>query len=52
MYMEDKIEKIQDELDKIASEGEAVSEFPEKTQEQYNEERLNALVEEGKNGAV
>ena len=46
--MEDKIEKIQDELDKIASEGEAVSEFPEKTQEQYNEERLNALVEEGK----
>jgi len=46
--MDDKIEKIQDELEKIATEGEAVREFPEKTQEQYNEERLNALVEEGK----
>jgi len=39
---------IHEELDEIAQEGEKTSETPEKTQEQYNEERLNALVEEGK----
>ena len=38
---------IHDELD-ILAENEDLDEFPEKTQEQYNEERLNALVEEGK----
>jgi len=38
---------IHDQLDEIAKESEN-SEFPEKTQEQYNEERLNALLEEGK----
>jgi len=46
--MEEKIDKIQDELDEIAVEGEATGDFTEKTQEQFNEERLNALVEEGK----
>ena len=40
-------EKIHDELDKVA-ERENIDEFSDKTQEQYNEERLNALVEEGK----
>jgi len=39
---------IHDELDREAKESENVDEFPEKTQEQYNEERLNALIEEGK----
>jgi len=41
---------IHDELDALAkTNGEPGPEgFPEKTQEQYNEERLNALVEEGK----
>jgi len=39
---------IHDELDVIAQESGSIDEFPEKTQEQYNEERLNALVEEGK----
>jgi len=39
---------IHDELDAIAQETENSNEYPEKTQEQYNEERLNALVEEGK----
>jgi len=39
---------IHDELDVIARESGSIDEFPEKTQEQYNEERLNALVEEGK----
>jgi len=39
---------IHDELDREAKESENVDDFPEKTQEQYNEERLNALVEEGK----
>jgi len=46
--MEEKIDKIQDELDEIATQGVTDNEIPEKTQEQYNEERLNALVEEGK----
>ncbi|MDR2568957.1 MAG: RNA polymerase sigma factor RpoD [Oscillospiraceae bacterium] len=47
---------IHDELDEIAQELENEhvhgnrndDDYPEKTQEQYNEERLNALVEEGK----
>jgi len=39
---------IHDELDEVAQESENPEGFPEKTQEQYNEERLNALVEEGK----
>jgi len=39
---------IHDELDAIAQNNEDNNEFPEKTQEQYNEERLSALVEEGK----
>jgi len=39
---------IHDELDALAQENESNNEYPEKTQEQYNEERLNALVEEGK----
>ena len=39
---------IHDELDEIAIEDESTDEFPEKTQEQFNEERLSALVEEGK----
>jgi len=39
---------IHDELDELAQESENVDDFPEKTQDQYNEERLNALVEEGK----
>jgi len=39
---------IHDELDVAAQEIENPEGFPEKTQEQYNEERLNALVEEGK----
>jgi len=38
---------IHDELDELAQESEN-TEVPEKTQEQYNEERLNALIEEGK----
>jgi len=41
-------DKIQEELDEIAAENGHIDEFPEKTQEQYHEERLNALVEEGK----
>ena len=41
-------DKIHEELDKIAQEREHLDDFSEKTQEQYNEERLNALVEEGK----
>ena len=39
---------IHDELDEIAQENGNLDGFPEKPQEQYNEERLNALVEEGK----
>jgi len=39
---------IHDELDKVAREPENTEGFSEKTQEQYNEERLSALVEEGK----
>jgi len=39
---------IHDELDKVARETDNAEDFNEKTQEQYNEERLNALVEEGK----
>jgi len=39
---------IHDELDELATEQEDDDQFPEKSQEQYNEERLNALVEEGK----
>ncbi|MCL2819535.1 MAG: RNA polymerase sigma factor RpoD [Oscillospiraceae bacterium] len=39
---------IHEELDEIAEENPNKPEVPEKTQEQYNEERLNALVEEGK----
>jgi len=39
---------IHDELDELAQDPDNIGEFPEKTQEQYNEERLNALVEEGK----
>ena len=39
---------IHDELDEVALENPEREEFPEKSQEQYNEERLNALVEEGK----
>ena len=34
--------------DELAQENEIIDEFPEKSREQYNEERLNALVEEGK----
>jgi len=48
MHMDEKIDKIQDELDEIATQDVAANEIPEKSQEQYNEERLNALVEEGK----
>jgi len=39
---------IHDELDKVANENPEAEVIPEKSQEQYNEERLNALVEEGK----
>jgi len=39
---------IHDELDEVALENPENEEFPEKTQEQYNEARLSALVEEGK----
>ena len=39
---------IHDEIDEVAQESENPEGFNEKTQEQYNEERLNALVEEGK----
>jgi len=39
---------IHDQLDEDAKEGENLEGTPEKTGEQYNEERLNALVEEGK----
>jgi len=39
---------IHDELDKAAKEPEGAEAPQEKTQEQLNEERLNALVEEGK----
>jgi len=39
---------IHDELDEVAKRDPENEEFTEKTQEQYNEERLNALVEEGK----
>jgi len=42
------VDNIHDELDKVARETENADVFSEKTQEQYNEERLNALVEEGK----
>ena len=49
--MEDKIGKMEEIIEK-ADEGEAnvvtTEEDAEKTQEQYNEERLNALIEEGK----
>jgi len=44
--MENKV-NIHDELDELAKESDS-PEVPEKTQEQYNEERLNALIEEGK----
>ena len=39
---------IHDELDEIADAGEVTEELSEKTQEQDNEERLKALIEEGK----
>ena len=39
---------IHDELDDTAMEEENLEVFPDKSQEQYNEERLNALLEEGK----
>jgi len=39
---------IHDELDEVAKRDPENEEFTEKTQEQFNEERLNALVEEGK----
>jgi len=39
---------IQDKPEEIAEINEEGEQIPEKTQEQYNEERLNALVEEGK----
>jgi len=39
---------IHDELDDTAMEEENLEEVPDKSQEQYNEERLNALLEEGK----
>jgi len=39
---------IHDELDELAKEPVSGEQVPEKSQEQYNEERLNALVEEGK----
>ena len=39
---------IHEELDKLAKESGGADEVPEKTQEQHNEERLNALIEEGK----
>jgi len=42
------ITDIHDELDEAAIEDENLEEFTDKTQEQYNEERLNALLEEGK----
>ena len=42
------VDKIHDELDAIAKENGNIDEFPEKPQEQYNEERLTALIEEGK----
>ena len=38
---------VHDEIDMIAQ-NENIDEFPDKTQEQYNLERLNALVEKGK----
>ena len=43
--MENNIHEELEEFEKEPVDGE---EIPEKTQEQYNEERLNALVEEGK----
>ena len=46
--MDDRIKRIQDELDLVAMEEDNLEDFSEKTQEQYNEERLNALIEEGK----
>jgi RNA polymerase primary sigma factor len=45
--MEDKISKIQEELDNLAMQVEN-DEHSEKSQEQYNAERLNALIEEGR----
>jgi len=39
---------IHDELDEVAKQDPENEEFTEKSQEQFNEERLNALVEEGK----
>ena len=39
---------IHDELDESAIKEENLETFPDKSHEQYNEERLNALLEEGK----
>jgi len=39
---------IHEQPDEAAKKGDNTGEVPEKTQEQYNEERLNALLEEGK----
>ena len=44
----DKIDMIQEELDELARESELSDEVGEKTQEKFIEERLNALIEEGK----
>ncbi|MCL2627124.1 MAG: RNA polymerase sigma factor RpoD [Oscillospiraceae bacterium] len=46
--MDEKMEKVQDDFEEIVDENAPGDDFPDKTQEQYNEERLNALVEEGK----
>ena len=50
--MENNIDKMVKDIDEIEpefqAENETVDEYADKTREQYNEERLNALVEEGK----
>lgn len=48
MAEEKVFDEISDELDEIATEEETPDEFDEKEQEKYNENRLNALIEEGK----
>ena len=42
------MDEIIDEIDDFLEEPESIDDSPDKTQEQYNEERLSALVEEGK----
>ena len=42
------MEETTKKVDELSVQSQQTAECPEKTQEQYNEERLNALVEEGK----